>query len=99
MSKPQAQGKLCVYPRLSSRDQSESGIDGRYLGVDNKEGNGEFCRSRTARSLESSKSRMTCRGDQRVRMIYHSRSMSLTAADPAEANFVRNRSAKSRINP
>ena len=72
----------------------------RCLGGDNKEANGEFFRSRTVCSLESSSNRITCRGDQRVRMIYHSRSSLLTAAaDLAVANFDRSRSAKSRTSP
>jgi len=69
-------------------------------GAGNKETNGEFWRSRTACSLESSSNLITCRGDHRVRMIYHSHSSSLTtAADLAVANFDRSRSAKSRTSP
>ena len=40
-------------------------------GAGNKETNGEFWRSWTACSLESSSNLITCRGDHRVRMIYH----------------------------
>jgi hypothetical protein len=47
-------------------------------GAGNKETNGEFWRSRTACSLESSSNLITCRGGHRVRMIYHSHSSSLT---------------------
>jgi hypothetical protein len=79
---------------------SGSGVVSRCLGVDNKETNGEFWRSRTACSLESSSNLITCRGDHRVRMIYHSLSLSLTAAvSLAVANLDRSRSAKSRDQP
>ena len=84
-------------PNCRNVDYSGSGVVPRCSGGDNKETNGEFFRSRAACSLESSSNRITCRGDQRVRMIYHSRSLSLTAAaDLAVANFDRSRSAKSR---
>jgi len=81
-------------------DYSGSGVVSRCLGVDNKETNGEFWRSRTACSLESSNNLITCRGDHRVRMIYHSHSLLLTAAaDLAVAIFDRSCPTKSRSSP
>jgi hypothetical protein len=61
---------------------------------------GDFCRSRTARSLESSNNRITCKGGHSVRMIYHSQTSSLTApAHLAAANLDLSRSAKTRTSP
>src|ERR1700682_1827535 len=61
-------------PGIFFRFNRDLGVVPRCLGIDNKEANGEFWRSRTACSLESSSNLITCGGDHRVRMIYHSHS-------------------------
>ena len=87
-------------PNCRNVDYSGSGVVARCLSVDNKETNGEFWRSRTACSLEPSSNLITWRGDHRVKMIYHSHSLSSSAAaDLDVANFARSRSAKSRTSP
>src|ERR1700726_4908165 len=57
--------------RLSNWRLSES---------DNNDRSGDVFRSRVACSLESSSNLMTCRGDHKGRMPYHSQSSSPTAA-------------------
>jgi len=92
---PYSQRKISEF-----RFNRDLGVVPCCLGIDNKETNGEFWRSLTACSLESSSNLTTCWGDHRVRMIYHCHSLSLTAAaDLAAAHFDRSRSAKVRTSP
>src|SRR6202030_1728464 len=67
----------------------------RLSGSDNSDRSGDVFRSRVARSLESSSNLMTCRGDHKVRMTYHSQSSSPTVvADLAVAILDRRRRSK-----